>query len=488
MSALFPVHTGENICRRVLDDISEYGLFVPGERVVVGLSGGPDSVALLNILLELTRTGALALELVAAHMNHSLRQRAADADQGFCEEMAEKCGLRCVTGTVPVQSNRERGESVEQAARRLRYDFLLRVAGAEGAGTIAVAHHADDVAETLLLRMLRGCGLYGLAAVAPARPVQSGSDVSLVRPLLNLRKRELMDYLRGMDAPYRIDSSNTDTKYRRNDLRTHLIPALQEAGCTGLTARLSRINFLACAARSRLEALADAHWERVLCDRDAQGVSFYGGRLLGLSKALRIALFRRAIQGLCVRENRAPGLKREHWRGLDEMLRRPPGTSLSLPGKLMARREHGSIFIFREEQERHADSVPLPVPGRSGPVGAHQRISALVKKIPDGTDLPDIVGEQDPLTAHLDADKVPLPLSLRTRRAGDRFHPLGAPGGRKLKRFLIDRKIPLRERDRIALVIDARGRIIWVAGEEIADFCKLTTAPANIIELRATPG
>lgn len=488
MSARFPEHTGEDISRRVLEAISEYELFAPGERVVVGLSGGPDSVALLHVLLELTRSGAFPLDLVAAHMNHSLRRGAADADQRFCEEMAAQCGLRCVTRAIPVQSNREKGESVEQAARRLRYDFLLRVAGTERAATVAVAHHADDVAETLLLRMLRGCGLYGLAAVAPARPVQSGSDVSLVRPLLHLQKRELVDYLCGMDVPYRIDSSNADIQYRRNDLRAHLIPALQEAGCSGLTARLSRINSLACAARYRLETLADAHWERVLCGRDARGVSFYADRLLDLSPPLRTALFRRAIQGLSGREHCAPGLQREHWRGLDAMLRRPPGAALSLPGKLTARREHGSIYIFCAEQERHTDSVPLPVPGRSGPVGAYQRISAVVKTIPAGAGLPDIAGEQDPFTARLDADHVPLPLKLRTRRAGDRFHPLGAPGGRKLKRFLIDRKIPLRERDRMVLVIDARGRIVWVAGEEIADFCKLTTASEDIIELHATPG
>jgi len=479
---------GAGLCRRVYDYISEHGLLAPGEKVVLGFSGGPDSVALLKILSGLSKPHAFHLEIIPAHMNHALRGPAADADQVFCKNFAAAAGLKLVTETIPVSKERRRGESVEDAGRRLRYDFLRRVAEAEGAGKIAVAHHADDLAETLLLRLLRGCGLYGLAAMAPGRPVHSDSRIFLVRPLLAIRKAELTQLLESEGETYCTDHSNADNLYRRNSLRAHLLPELQEAFSGTLIDRLASVNSLAVALRTSVGKQADVAWrETVSAPEDGKGLVFSAEAMQALDRPVRTEIFRRAVRALTGCFERTPDLKRMHWDTLDAMLCKSPGHAESLPGGIRARREHGSLLLFEEKgtaREEKGEESMLAVPGQSGPVAGGVRISASVVKPQDGGGSFDLARVRDRWFAHLDLDKVEMPLSVRTRRPGDRFFPLGAPGHRKLKRFFIDRKIPLHKREKIPLVIDGGGRIIWVVGEEIADFCKLTGFEKKALVLR----
>ncbi len=488
MSAHHHARTGGDIRMRVAHGISEHSLFAPHERVVLAFSGGADSLALLTILRELVADGILSIDIVLAHMNHGLRGTAADRDLEFCRDTADACNLPFVSALLPVEQLREKGESLEQAARRLRYDFLMQTAAAAQAKKIAVGHHADDVAETLLMRMLRGCGLYGLAAMPPRRTLQYGSDIALVRPLLPVAKHELVAYLKARETGFRYDESNADPRYRRNRIRNRLIPELKRRipDC-GPTERLCKINALACEARAHLDALAAEAVEKALSRTAAGGVCLCTEPLTPLSRGVRIAAFRRVIQSLSENGGCAPALTRMHWDALDALLMRRPGCSLSLPGGLTARREHGGIFFFEKDVERsQAAERPLPVPGRISPAGAPPlTLTASLGTMSEHRYPPEAVEREDRWCAHLDIDAVGLPLSVRTRRAGDRFHPLGAPGERKLKRFLIDRKIPLHRRDGIPLVLDAGGRIVWVAGEEIADFCRVTVETKTIIELRA---
>ena len=484
MSASQDGEAGSAVCSRVLDFISAHNLIAPGEKIILGFSGGPDSLALLDIMGALTASGSLSTHIVLAHMNHCMRGEAADRDQEFCRETARRRGLHLVTSVIPVESHRRRGESPEQAARRLRYDFLLQTALAERAAKIAVAHHADDVAETLLLRLIRGCGLYGLAAMPPIRRLKSGSDVSLVRPLLPAYKSEIVEYLNARRLAYRLDQSNTDIKYRRNSIRVHLLPKLQQnSEGAVLKERLFRVNLLACETRSRLETLADAAWDSTVNDLREGGLCLSTKAISAYARPLRTAMFRRAIQIIGGCEGRAPALKRMHWTGLDAMLKKPPGCLMSLPGGLTARREHGAIVIFRHPGRKDTEIHPLHLPGQSGPVAGLYRVCAALEDLSGLGNAAGAVNKDNRMVVHLDADAVELPLSVRTRRPGDRFQPLGAPGMRKLKRFFIDRKIPLRKRDETPLVLDAAGRIIWVAGEEIADFCRVTAETEHVIQL-----
>ncbi len=468
--------------RRVLSFIKEHSLFAPGEKVVLGFSGGPDSMALLHILAGLNKSRALRLELVLAHMNHSLRGSCADADQQFCRETAKKFGFKFVSSTVSVREKRKKGESLEQAGRRLRYDFLHEAAKNEGAKKVAVAHHADDVAETLVLRMLRGCGLYGLAGMAPARLLKRGSDVVLTRPLLDVRKNDIIAYLEAVRAGYRIDNSNADPAYLRNYLRIKLIPEL-EFSCKGsFTERLSEINRLANEVRTHNETRVESVWDELVCGTCKDGLSLSAEAMAACSRSLRTALFRRAICRLAGFPDSVPDLKRDHWTELDSLLFHEPGRSVSLPGGLRARREHGSIFLFGERAEKKWGETELIIPGRSGQVAGGVRITASMIRVSAGQNATRLVDSGNRQVAHLAPEKVDMPLKVRTRRPGDRFRPLGSPGSCKLKKFFIDRKIPLRDRDSTALVLDRQGRIIWVAGFEIADFCKLTGEEEKVLE------
>jgi len=185
-----------DLVRRVVEFVSREALLRPGDGVVVGLSGGADSVALALLLEEVSRSGALPMRLVLAHLNHCLRGAESDADEEFCRGFARRESLELEAARVPVAERVRPGESLEQAARRVRFRFLLDVARRRGFRAVALGHHADDVAETVLMRLLRGCGLWGLGALAPVRAWGGEGDaVRIIRPLLELRKAELLAFL-----------------------------------------------------------------------------------------------------------------------------------------------------------------------------------------------------------------------------------------------------------------------------------------------------
>ncbi len=473
-----------SVSDRVAEHIIRHDMFHRGERVVLGFSGGPDSVALMNIIWDLKRREDFSCELVLAHMNHCLRGADADAEQKFCQEQAQKSGLEFVASSVSVHEHGRSGETVESAARRLRYEFLKRVAIEKKSTKIAVAHHADDVAETLLLRLMRGCGLYGLAAMPPVRPIEFGSDIRLIRPLLCVSKNDLLTYLDSIGARYCIDRSNFDLCYDRNFIRQKLMPKLQ-AGLNGaLNDGLLALNFDACQLRDYFEDMVDVYSSAISHHAEGGGVSLDSKELVKIGKNLRIAIFRRAIQNVQHNRDKAPELSRDHWKCLDEMLFKNPGRSLTLPGKVLARREHSSIYIFKKARKAETHRIELPIPGSCGPVGEYDGIRASIEKGLETKGGLDAVKKKGRCIAYLNLRKLELPLFVRLRRPGDRFYPLGAPGERKLKDFFIDRKIPLRRRDRIPVVIDADNRIIWVAGEEIADFCKLKGPEEECLKLQ----
>ena len=213
----------DRLSRKVLAFIRRWSLLKGGDRVVLALSGGPDSVALALILLELGANGELPLRLHLAHLNHALRGEESDREEAFCRDFAEQQGLDLAVETIDVAA-RARGRSVEAAARHVRYGFLGRVARAKGAAAVATAHHADDVAESVLLRMIRGAGIRGLGAMPPRRPLsREQPGLHLVRPLMETRKSHLLDFLRARGQPFCTDSSNVDVGHTRNRIRHRLI-------------------------------------------------------------------------------------------------------------------------------------------------------------------------------------------------------------------------------------------------------------------------
>ncbi len=442
------------------------------DRVAVALSGGPDSVALVWILRELTASGRLGALAGLVHVNHGLRGREADRDEAFCRRLADRLTLPIEVGRCDV-AGRARAErrSIESVARDERYQFLAEAAARLGATILATGHTLDDQAETVLLRLLRGAGARGLAAVRIRRG-------SVVRPLLECRRDELRRYLDSRGEDFCEDSSNLSLAMARNRVRHQLLPVIRELAPGGIRA-IARFAALQAEDETYLADRVSESMPAVVLGTQG-GVQMNAGRLEELPPALGRRIVRTAIEMVVPSRSVSAG-------HIDAVLglagsSRDSG-HLDLAGISVERL--GPILSFvRARLEEEAPrmpargEVPLPVPGCAGLPGGDGSISACA------LDHAPVRATHDRGEALIQAASVQLPFLIRSRRPGDRLRPLGAPGRRKLQDILVDRKIARDARDRVPIVVDAAGRIVWVAGVTIADECRVTAPSAGVVVLK----
>jgi tRNA(Ile)-lysidine synthase len=438
-----------------------------GARVLVALSGGPDSVALLHVLQALERRGHLVVSGVA-HFNHQLRGGEADADELFCRELAGSLNLPIVAGRGDVRALAEQsGRSLEDAARVARYAFLNDAAVALGAQAIAVGHSVDDQAETFLLRLIRGAGPAGLSGVRP----RAGN---VIRPLLDVTRAELRAYAVEHGLQFREDSSNVDVGIPRNRVRLELLPHLQRFS-PAIAETLAREAALARADDECLEARAIECGSSIVLQED-NGITLDAPALAALHPALASRVARTALQAA------APGrfIGFQHIDDLLELAGRVEGTAVALPGLVAFRR--GTRIVLGGGQPApfvNSFSIPLSIPGEVEAAG--WKVSA---DRPNGGPFQPMVARGH--TVVVAAEPLRYPLTVRSRRPGDRFHPLGMGGrGRKLQDFLVDRKVARADRDRLPLVVDRDDRIVWVVGQSVAEDFRVTAPEKGVILLKA---
>ena len=479
----------DELGRNVLGFIRNRDLLHDGDRAVLAFSGGPDSVALALILTALSAAGLLRLELSLAHLNHCLRGEEADREEAFCRRFAEERGLRIEVGREDVAARaRLRRQSVEAAARAARYEFLGSVARSTGAGAVATAHQADDVGETVLLRILRGTGLRGLAAMPACRALDraaGGPRVRLVRPLLGVRKAELTAFLKGTGQTFCVDGSNVDLSYARNRVRHLLIPMLEREFPSFSVESLCALNESAAEAVRLLDEMLDDLWDRMCLGQAQTAVLLDRPMLAEAPAAIRKAAAERALKVLAeLTGTEPPALNAGHYEKLSGLPHMGTGARVSLPRGFAARCEHGLVLFFRGAPASALPERELPVPGQVSLPEAGVRLEAEV--LPAGSvTSAEAAACAGPREAFLDLARAATPLCVRSRRPGDRFHPLGAPGPTRLKKFLIGRRVPLHERDLTPLVTDAGGTIIWVVGHRISEEHKLQAGSGRILHLRA---
>ena len=466
-----------------LETIRRHGLARPGDRVVVGLSGGADSVALLLILRELEREGALIVA-GAAHLNHQLRGAEADGDEAFCAALAAELGVPFQAARADVAAlARAQKRSVEDAARRARHEFFERAAGELSADVIAVAHTTEDQAETFLLRLLRGSGTRGLAAIQP----RAGR---VVRPLLEVARQDLRAFLASRGQAFRQDSSNADVRIPRNRIRHEVIPYLQSHFSPAITDVLAREAALARQDEDFLRGEAIKLAARIVLLTDG-AVRIDAD---GLSRAPR-ALSSRVAQAALQRLAGSKPITYEH---VERVLALADGAgegrAVSLPGQYAVRA--GGAIVLHPGRDRGARArrslgegansfaFSLSIPGEVelGPqrmaIGAERGLAPR-----DGNGRPSQWAGRGSEVG-VAADALALPLAVRSRRPGDRFRPLGAPGGRKLQDFLVDRKVPRDDRDSLPLVVDHRDRIVWVVGQSVAEDFRVTDPSQGVLLLK----
>jgi tRNA(Ile)-lysidine synthase len=466
------------LAETVLRTMRRHALVPPGGRVLVALSGGADSVGLLHILLELETRGELVVA-GAAHFNHQLRGEDADADERFCAELAGARGLPFQAGRADVREKaRLEKRSIEDAARAARYAFLRSACDAMGGDAVAVGHTRDDQAETFLLRLLRGAGSRGLAGIRPKAGL-------IIRPLLDIRRLDLRDYIGARGLRYREDVTNADLSIPRNRVRHELIPYLERAFSPGIVDVLAREAASAREDEERLQSEAiELTRSIVLSDTDGRGIQVDAAAVKALPPALAARGAGEALAQLG--PDRFVGA--EHiQRFLDFIAAAGAGAALSLPGQQAVR--DGHIVRLRPEPERTGRRegepaapkprrgegeaefrFPLSIPGEV--VLASQGWAVSAAWAPGS-------GETAAGSLACFVQGPRLPLAVRSRRPGDRFHPPGMGGrSKKLQDYFVDRKVTRSERDLLPLVVDGDDRIVWVVGHGVSEDFR-AAAPSN---------
>ncbi|MED4954730.1 tRNA lysidine(34) synthetase TilS [Paenibacillus macerans] len=432
-------------------------LWSRGDRIVVAVSGGADSTVLLHIMRKIAADEGL--ELICAHLNHGLRGGEADRDADFVRELAQRLAIPFELGYADVLTYRkESGKGLELAAREKRYEFLHRVAERYGAASIALGHHADDQAETVLMRLLRGSGLSGLAGM---RFKRREKNVELIRPLLRIYKTDLLRACEESGIPYMTDSSNLSTEYTRNSLRLDVLPFLGQYN-DQLAVSLNRLAEVASAEDDFLAMeTSKAYAEIVRADKG--GATFKIAPFASLHVALQRRLIKLILNYLPLSTEESDFIKIEAVR-IGAVQDRPTTWSLDLGGGWRAMREYGTIrfvSVAAESQIPHYTYSVEQFPAEVTISGAGRTLR--ITRLPGGTEavLAKAASNDE---AIFDADKLVCPLTVRSRLPGDAMKVMGLNGSKKVKDIFIDEKIPPSLRSRIPVVTDADGRILWIPG------------------------
>jgi len=437
---------------RVRRTIDERELVKSGDRVLLAVSGGPDSLAMLHVLARLTRP--LSLELHVAHFDHRLRD-GSNRDAAFVVRHAARLDLPVTVGAAET-TERVPGRSPEEDARIKRKRFLDETAAGLDATRIAVAHTRDDQAETVLMRFLQGTGTRGLAGIDPRRWYY-------IRPLIDASRAQVEAFCRALRLRPRLDPTNEDPAFLRNALRHETIPYLRATINDRLPEALARMT----------DVMRDE--DAYLDQRAAEGapISWEGeDARLGLDelRALPPALQRRALRLLSWSHNgHYPNAERTEAARILALDGRT-GDRVELSGGLSVWLGYGFLLIGRSRPSSPEPSpVALDVPGPTELSQWGLGVRSWITTEPPGT-WPD-----GRTVCVLDADRTESPLRMRRARSGDRFRPLGMARSKKVSDFFTDERIPRDRRSRIPLLVDAGDRIAWIVGHRISDTCKVTT-------------
>ncbi len=457
---------------KVLRTIHRYQLLKEGDQVLVALSGGPDSVALLLVLQELKERFALGLS--AAHLNHRLRGEESEQDEQFVQDLCRQLAIPIEVRRVDTRhAVEESGENLESCARRLRYDFLFEVAQKQGS-RVATGHTLNDQAETFLMKLVRGAGPAGLSGISPRRFNWMGTSLSVavVRPLLETRRQDVLDYLEDQNQTCRVDSSNQDLSLDRNWVRHQLIPLLEEKLNPALLETLQRSTELFGEVEEFLARQGKKAFERCSSGGD-QGTRLRISGLEDLPAIIQKEVVRRAIS---TSKGDLRDINLKHVEEILQLSRTFSGKETHLPGGLRVQREFEDLR-FTLEPKPGPFSYPLKVPGEIYVKEASKSVKARTRHAPREKEKE---GEREQsVWIKWKGDS----LTIRNRRPGDLYCTSLQSGQKKLKELFQKERIPKSQRDQL-VVVEGDNEIIWVEGFPVQPKYRASPSTDQALEIR----
>ncbi len=474
-----------------------------GKTLLVAVSGGGDSLALLYALRHLRPE--FDLQLYGAHLNHNLRGSASNADAAFVQATFRQLNIPCDIHSADVAAyRRAHSLSLEDAARRLRYRFLANAAARHNAHAVAVAHTADDQAETLLMHIIRGSGLTGLRGMQPLeRLTIAHADLTLFRPLLSVTRAQTYAYCAALGLQPRHDETNLSLERARNRIRLELLPLIERVN-PAARAALLRLASNAAEDAAYIQQQAHAAWREIARQSDSGIIALDAPALAQHHPAIQSRILRRAAQAAQGNAH-AIELSRAHILTMRQMLTGPAGKTLPLPGGILFATGYGEVRIGQSDAIQAAlaylppiaGEFPLAIPGETH-VGAWRITAAVYENTTCArasssadsapcypTSSAGASNSASDCAETLDLDRLGDDLHLRARQPGDRFQPLGMTRPKKLQDFMVNERIPRETRDGIPLLVSDKG-IACVIGYRIAHWARVRQDTRRYLRLRFT--
>ena len=452
------------ILKKVKDTISQYRMISQGDLIVVAVSGGPDSICLLDVLNKIGKE--MGLELIVAHFNHGFRPEEDKIETQFVKEFAEHLNLPFVVKKIDSELKKE-GSSLEELARKARYNFLESVRALRKADRIAVGHTMNDQAETVIMRLLRGSGPSGLAGIPPIR------DGVIIRPLLNIKGEEVEEYLKDQNLTYRIDSSNLELTYLRNRIRLEILPILTQLQ-PNLIEQLALTADILRGENEYLDSLAEAWIQNAVSTDEQELIAIPLHLFQILPSVLKGRILRALIKKIKMNLLR---IEYDHVQAVSTLINsHKPQGRLDLPDGLVVTKVYDRLEMSMNESEPQNYQYTLEGPGC---YHIDEIDRTLTLTLIENRGL--MYKNPDESISFLDADKIHFPVLVRNFRPGDQFIPLGMTGHKKVKDFFIDLKVPDKERYSVPVLIYGKTPV-WVCGYRIDDRFKVTLSTKRTLK------
>lgn len=465
----------------VLKTIKSKELINYGEGVIVGISGGYDSVCLLHVLYSISNE--LGIKIYPVHVNHMLRGEEALRDENFVKSFCSTLGLEVYVKHIDVARKAKLEKtSLEEAGRNARYEAFSLVAEEYGASKIAVAHSRNDQAETILMRICRGTGLEGIRGMEYKRD-------NIIRPLLDVDRLQIEEYVNGIGIEAVTDSSNLHTDYFRNRIRLNVIPVINEASGLDITENLLRLSKIVVAEDDYLRYNSELYYQKAVLSEKRMYTELDLNVLTEMHQAVRLRVLRIAVEKTCGTLN---GFEYIHMNKIDSLIEDGrTGAQIDLPHSMAVVRTYNSLILKEQGKvlQKQFEKV-LQIPGDTEIQNEGIIVKTEILQFKSIKNCREFINcNEKAHTKFIDLDKLTSSgenILLRNRRDGDVFKPLKSNGTKKLKEYFIDNKVPRDIRDMIPLLALDK-EVVWIVGNKISDNYKVTDNTRTVLKISCIP-